>query len=400
MARISTDYSRRQFVGIMAAGTLGASALALSACSSSGASSSASGASASASSASASASSASSSAASASGTRTIVDDAGRTVEIPAEIKSAAPSGFGARAIIYAGALDKLVGASDTDKRASVSLPYVTCNLDKFNALPSVCSGGMNNTVYEEEMITVAPDVIISTSTDPSADDELQQKLGIPVISVHMNDYDIFEEDFYKSLSMLGEVFGTTKHTDGVIEAMKEWQADLATRGEAVADDKKPTVYTGGISYRGPHGIEGTYAQYGPFDCIGAKNVVDETGKEGPLTVDMEQITVWDPEFIFLNPENMNMVQEEFANDPAFFQNLQAVKNGHVFSQPSYIAFGTNYEMAIADAYFIGKTIYPEQFEDIDIEKMADEIFETVLGSPYVSVLNEAGAGFGPITIGA
>lgn len=393
MKHNAADFSRRQFIGALAAGALGASAVALGGCASGGSS-------AASSSASASASSASASASSASGTRIIVDDFGRQVEIPAVIEKAAPSGFGARAIVYAGAVDKLVGASDSDKRASVSLPYVTTNLDKFNELPSVCSGGMNNTVYEEEMVNVAPDVIISTSTDPATDDELQQKLNIPVISVRMNDYDIFEEDFYKSLNMLGEVFGTTEHTDAIIAKMRDWQEDLAERGAAGGDAGKPTVYTGGVSYRGPHGIEGTYAKYGPFDAIGAKNVVDETGSDGPLTVDMEQITVWDPEYIFLNPENMNMVMDEVANDPAFFQNLQAVKNGKVFSQPSYIAFGTNYEMAIADAYFVGKTIYPAQFEDVDVEKMADEIFETVIGKPYVEVLNSENAGFGPISLNA
>ncbi|MBQ3301965.1 MAG: ABC transporter substrate-binding protein, partial [Eggerthellaceae bacterium] len=281
-----------------------------------------------------------------------------------------------------------------------SLPYATVNAAKFESLPAVCSGGMNNTVFEEEMVKVAPDVIISTSTDPAADDELQQKLNIPVISVHMNDYDIFEDRFYKSLSMLGEVFGTTEQTDSVIKAMKEWQADLEKRSGDIPNSDKPSVYTGGISYRGPHGIEGTYGGYGPFEAIGAKNVVDETGKTGPFSVDLEQITVWDPQYIFLNPENMAQVNEEFANDAAFFENLQAVKGNHVFSQPSYIAFGTNYELAIADAYFVGKTIYPDKFADVDMDAKADEIFTTVLGGPYMSIMKEDGVDFGPIAIGA
>ena len=110
--------------------------------------------------------------------------------------------------------------------------------------------------------------------------------------------------------------------------------------------------------------------------------------------------MWDPEYVFLNPDNMAQVNEEFGNDAAFFQALRAVKENKVFSQPSYIAFGTNYELAIADAYFVGKTIYPDKFADVDVEAKADEIFTAVLGAPYVSIMNEAGAGFGPITIGA
>ena len=97
------------------------------------------------------------------------------------MNSVAPSGFGSRAVVYAGAVDKLVGASENDLQLSASLPYAKTNQAIFEKLPAVCSGGMNNTVYEEEMVSLAPDVIISTSTDPAADDELQQKLGIPVI---------------------------------------------------------------------------------------------------------------------------------------------------------------------------------------------------------------------------
>jgi iron complex transport system substrate-binding protein len=58
-----------------------------------------------------------------------------------------------------------------------------------------------------------------------------------------------------------------------------------------------------------------------------------------------------------------------------------VKDGNVYSQPSYIAFGTNYEMAIADAYFVGKTIYPEQFADVDPTQKLDEITTFFLGAP-------------------
>ena len=399
-----SDLTRRQFVKIFAAaGAFGASAAALAGCTSASGSASASASgssSASASSTSASASAAASSAsASAATKRTITDDAGRTVEIPSEIKTVAASGFGSRAVVYAGALDRLVGVSESDKRISSALPYAKLNEKLFTELPAVCSGGMNNTVYDEEMVKLAPDVIISTSTDAASDDELQQKLNIPVISVHMNDFDIFEEDFYKSLAMLGEVFGTTAHTDSVIKAMKEWQADLDNRTKDIPDADKPSVYTGGISFRGPHGIEGTYGGYGPFEAVHAKNVVDETGRSGPFSVDLEQITVWNPEFIFLNPDNMGQVKKEVEENADFFKSLQAVKNGNVFAQPSYIAFGTNYELAIADAYDIGKRIYPDKFADVDIEAKADEIFTCVLGAPFMQTLKDEGAGYGKIDLG-
>jgi hypothetical protein len=141
MYHITSDISRRQFFRIAAAaGAMGASAAFLAGCSSSSKSSAAaSSASASASAASSSASaSAASASASAAATRTIVDDAGRTVEIPAEIKKVAASGFGARAIIYAGAIDRLVGVSESDKRITIGLPYAKLNEKGYARYQMVC----------------------------------------------------------------------------------------------------------------------------------------------------------------------------------------------------------------------------------------------------------------------
>lgn len=36
---------------------------------------------------------------------------------------------------------------------------------------------------------------------------------------------------------------------------------------------------------------------------------------------------------------------------------------------------------MADAYFLGKTIYPESFADIDPAAKADEIYSFLLGKP-------------------
>lgn len=147
--------------------------------------------------------------------RTITDDQGRSVEVPAAVTKIAVTGFGARAVTYAGAVDRLVGVSDRDKsEVNAALPFAKANLDFLSTLPSVCTGGAQDTVYEEQMLLLAPDVIISTTTDPAANDELQTKMATPVVYIGMNDSDIFEESFYKSLSLLGGIFGTTSWTDG------------------------------------------------------------------------------------------------------------------------------------------------------------------------------------------
>ncbi len=55
---------------------------------------------------------------------------------------------------------------------------------------------------------------------------------------------------------------------------------------------------------------------------------------------------------------------------------------------------------LADAYFIGSVLYPEQFADIDPAEKADEIYSFLVGEPVFAELNSQydGLGFSQIPI--
>lgn len=328
--------------------------------------------------------------------QTIIDAFGREVEIPAKVETAAAIGGAARILTYAGCSHKLVGITDMDKMNLPAMPYTVVNAEHFSTLASVGSGGSNDICYIEELIILQPDVIFGL-TDEATIKNVAEKTGIPTIGIYPNN--MFDESFYFALELVGEIMGTETHAAKVIDYIKSCQIDLNNRTKDIDDDSKPSVYSGAVSYRGAHGIEGTYADYPPFTAINAKNVVDETGQSGPLLIDLEKLTVWDPDIIFLNPTNMYLVNEDYAKNKAFYNNLKAVKNGNVYSQISYNYNWTNMEIAIANAYYAGKIIYPEQFSDIDPVKKADEIFTIMLGQPFYDKLSEAGYKFDKIIIG-
>lgn len=329
--------------------------------------------------------------------RTITDMLGREVTIPAEIKTAAVAGSSARLLTYAGCADRLIGVTDMDKSPTPGMPYTIVNKDKFANLTSVGAGGAKDTQYDEALVTLNPDVIFANYLDKESADNLQTKTNIPVIGLK---YDgIFSESVYKALELAGEVMGTQDRCAEVAKAMKEWQEDLNNRTKDIADADKPTVYAGAVSFKGGHGIEGTYGKYPPFVAINAKNVVDETGQDGAMLIDKEKLVVWDPDIIFLTPANMNLVNEDYAKNKSYYDNLKAVKNGNVYSQVSYNYNGTNIEIAIVDAYYAGMVIYPDKFADVDFEKKADEIFTLMIGQPYLQQLKDSGNNFGKITIG-
>ena len=114
---------------------------------------------------------------------------------------------------------------------------------------------------------------------------------------------------------------------------------------------------------------------------------------------MEQILEWDPDVIFLNPGNMNLVNEDYAANPDAIDSLTAVQEGKVYAQVNFNYYWCNMELAIVDSYYAGSVLYPEAFADINFEEKAEEIFNTMIGMDYLDVLDENNYGFGTITIG-
>lgn len=329
--------------------------------------------------------------------RTVVDVFGREVTIPATVESAAIDGYGTRLVAYAGAVDKLTSVAELAQSNHVELPYSVVHHDTLAVLPASSPGSGRGTLYEEAVFETDPDVIISNQSDISALDELQDKMGVPVIGISQRE--VFDGDLHQSLTTLGEVFGTEEHVSELLEKIDYYQADLEERTGDIPPEERATAYTAAVNFSGAHGFEGTNGSYVPFDAANVINVVAETGLENGFNVDLEQVSEWDPDFIFINPGNLDLVNEQYHDNPEYFESLSAVKQGNVYSQPSYIFNATNAELAIANAYYVGKVVYPERFEDIDIDEKADEIFEVFLGEPYMHRLNDAGLGFQQIVIG-
>ncbi|MBU5592646.1 iron ABC transporter substrate-binding protein [Clostridium sp. MSJ-4] len=331
-----------------------------------------------------------------SSSRIITDAYNRQVELPDNIKTIAAIGGSARILTYGGCANKLIGVTDMDKKNVPAMPYSVVNAEHFKSLTSVGSGGSNGTYYVEALVALKPDVIFGM-IDEDTIKNIAEKTGIPTIAIYPTD--IFDQSFYSALKLIGQVMGTEDHCTKVIEYVKSCKKDLDDRTKDIPDADKPTVYTGAVSFRGAHGFEGTYAGYPPFDVIHAKNVVDETSKSGAMLIDPEKVMIWNPDIIFLNPTNMNLVNQSYAKNKAFYNGLKAVQNGQIYTQISYNYNWTNMEIAIADAYYAGKIIYPKQFEDINPIKKADEIFNVMLGQSFYEKLAADGSKFDKITIG-
>ncbi len=331
-------------------------------------------------------------------TRTVTDVFGREVEIPAEVKTCAALGSAARLIVYAGGVDSIVGATEMELRGDPGMPYAYANREHFAACGAVASGGSGNADYAEALVELNPDVVFYQDSDTVAMEDLAQKTGLPVIGVYG---DAFNSPYLiQSITLIGDVLGTSEHANTVADAINGWVKDLNDRTKDIPEADKPTVYPGAVSWSGGHGFTGTYVGYAPLQAINAINLADSLDASAGVEVSMEQILDWDPDIIFLNPGNMKLVNEDYAANGAAIDSLRAVQEGKVYAQVNFNYYWCNMELAIADSYYAGTIIYPEAFADVDFNAKAEEIFNTMIGMDYLNVLDENGYGFGPITIGA
>ena len=330
-------------------------------------------------------------------TKTVVDAYGRSVEVPKDAKTAATVGSGARFVVYAGAQDKLIAVTEMETTPAMNRPYAIAYKDLFADLPSTSNGNhlLETNVNEEQLMHLNPDVIISSRSAEECD-ALQKDTGIPVIGITYQNQ-LFTDNVYNSITCVGEALGTEDHANEVVAKLKEWDADLKARTADIADADKPSVYVGAVNYKGAKSFTGTYANYAPLVELNAKNVADETGQKAAVDVDLEQIGNWDPDYMFLNAGNMDLMKADYANNQAFFDGLKAFQQGNLYTQPFFNFNGTNIDTGICDTYFIGATIYPDKFADVDLKAKYSEIYTTLLGVDFYRAMQQSGMDFKSIS---
>lgn len=326
----------------------------------------------------------------------IVDMAGRTVEVPENVESIVCSGPGClRLICYLNATEKLAGIENFENINTIGRPYQLANAEILS-LPVIGNGGpqeINIGPSPEKVLTVMPDVIFITYIDADKADELQQKTGIPVVVLSYGALGNFKNDeLYGSLKIAGKIVGKDNRAEEVISFINNIQEDLNKRTENIDDTQKPVVYVGAIGNKGTHGIDSTEGSYPPFEALNTENIA-KTASTEHIFITKEQLLDWNPEFIFIDEGGLSIVEEDYAKNPEYYNSLDAFKNGNVYGLLPFNYYTTNIGTAMADSYYIGKIIYPEQFSDIDPEQKSDEIYEFLLGKPVYSEMTSMFLGF-------
>jgi len=327
---------------------------------------------------------------------TVVDGLGREVTVPHAPQRVICSGPGClRLLTYLQAQDKVIAVDDMEGRrpAFDARPYAMAH-PEFKELPVF--GEFRGHDNPELILTLnpPPQVIFKTYPDMGMDPlELESKTGIPVIVLNYGNLGTGTDELYRSLRTMGEVMNRSSRAEEVICFLDSTMADLESRTADIPREERVSCFVGGIAYRGPHGFQSTEPAYPPFELAGAANVarMDSESVQEHADIAREQIIAWDPEVIFLDASTLQSDPQASAlyqleNDPAY-EGLSALNGGNVYGLIPYNWYTKNFGSILADAYFIGKTLYPQRFSDIDPAARADEIYTFLVGDAVFDDLN-------------
>lgn len=339
--------------------------------------------------------------------KTITDMRGVQVSIPEDPHRviAVSRGIIDTAMYSFGVQDKLVGGSVYNKDSGYGnytydnethriCPFISFLLNpEYRNLTNVggFGGPLGVAPNVEVVASLNPDLVIMR--DHGADEEntakfldAAKRLEIPVVVLKYADCydDISVGTIYEEIRLLGDVFGKQEKAEEIVDLMNEQVELIKERTKDIADEDKPRVlYFGAPSYakdRGGAGYAfGTDTIESAFleDIINAKNAYDGDNTE---LISAERLLSIDPDVIILptysgyHPPSVMYNEEQFGK----VQELKALKDRRVYSLTATPIMDERLEFPI-NLMIAAKAIYPDRFEDIDLEEWIGNYFKELYG---------------------
>mgnify|MGYP003733444463 FL=1 len=290
-------------------------------------------------------------------TRTVTDCAGRSVTVPANpqrIACLCPEAGHAMAMYGQG--DKIVAAVGGMQR-DLLLVKMYPNI-KNVPVPKV-----SEAINIEELAACQPDLVFvkaDTVSNPAEMDKLN-KVGIPAIAIGFNSM----QEQQEAMQLIALIVGAEAEGQKYNKFYQQTITMVAERVDKIAPDDRVLIYHS-LNEATRTDIEGSL----PADWTRAAGVinvsVDENLKfaEGKYYASLEQILLWDPDYILVNDPNVvgYIMQHEQ------WRPLQAVKNRRVLAMPNGISRWGHFsslETPLA-VMWTANTLYPDKFTDIDM----------------------------------
>ena len=299
--------------------------------------------------------------------RVFVDSCGREVLVDKEITKVALSGTLAQIVVFALAPEKMVGlVSEWD---SMAKEYLATEYYQMPVIGQLYGG--KGEINLEELLAVAPQLVIDIgeAKDGMAEDldALQQQTGIPFVHI-----DAYLDNTAEMFRIVGELLGAeeqaeklatywTTHFDMVNNILAE-----------VGESKAELLYIAGDEGLNVIANGAYHSEVIDMFSNNIAIVENPSSKGTGNEVDMEQLLMWNPQYLIFDSES---IYDQVAERPEW-QNMDAVKAGRYYEVPagpySWLGFPPSVQR-ILGMMWMEQLFYPD-YCDFDLKAAVTEYY--------------------------
>ncbi|MEN6325407.1 MAG: ABC transporter substrate-binding protein [Syntrophomonas sp.] len=298
--------------------------------------------------------------------KTIIDQLGRSVQIPNKVERIVTLPMPLPSIIYAvdGNGSKVVGMHPTSAKALNTGILATLAPELKKVPTSFVQEGF--TVNIEELLKLKPDVVIQWGTEEKEIKKMEAA-GIPVIALTQGTQD----DLEGWIKIIGQILNKEDRASELIAFQQKTINDIKSKTSSIPAEKKPKVY-----YFLNENLQtaGTGTHHNNWIGItGGKNVA--ASLNGFPNVNMEQLQTWNPDIIlisnFTDLQPDDILQNKIKGQD--WSKIDAVKNKRVYKIP---LAGYRWDAPSVESPLMLKWLaqvqYPDIFKDYS---MVDELID-------------------------
>lgn len=311
-------------------------------------------------------------------TRTITDDAGRQVTVPAVsnlTKSVYCTSPIAQMYLYSLA-PELAGGTNSDYSDAEMQYLPACVKD----LPNYGTWAMNGTLDNEAIMAGGIQLILDvssssiTDSDISSANELQDQTGIPVVL-----FDGSVDKTPDTYRALGEVLGAEDHAEQCATYCEKALADVTAAVATVPESQRVSVYYA----EGPDGLK-TEPENSPhfatFKVAGAKDVAqcDMTKGSGMTTVSLENVITWNPQVIIAWDDTVRGGAANKIRTSSDWASISAVQNNKVYTIPCLPYTWGDRPPSVTryiGMQWLANKLYPQAY-NVDMVSVTKEFYKT------------------------
>lgn len=310
--------------------------------------------------------------------RKITDHAGRELTIPTANTIEKVYFTSGLAQVYVFSLKPEVQGGTSGRFTKEQLAYLPEGINDLPYMGSLSDGGE---IDREQLMAEGIQLVFSisgvglTQSNISDAQGLQDATGIPVVLVDGS----FDKigDAYR---FVGDILGVQERAENIATYLEKIYSDVTTALEPVTDDQRVSLYYA----EGAFGLstEPNTSQHAScFEAAKAKNVaqVDVVADLGMSAVSLESIYKWDPEVIVAWDSKVLGGADELIRTDSKWENIQAVKNGRVYTMPSTPFSwcdrppGVNRMIGLQ---WVANMLYPDLY-DVDMVEEAKKFYSTL-----------------------